>query len=437
MGISISRRIFATGLSAAGFASGAGGFARAGAVFDADVLVVGAGVAGLAAARELRRLGRTARVVEARDRIGGRVFTVRHDGAFYEAGALYIHWAERNPLTGLAKDFALATGLDGVPPAANRSFDDDVETTAAARTRRSADFTRLGAMLDGDDVADVPIATVARDAVPPLRDAASGLARLALGDEPGNISARDYARLWSGDDLLLPGGYDALVAVLARDTPVQLTTPVRAIDWSGAGIVARTDAGEIHARRAILTVPIRVLQDGSMRFEPALPGATRDTLAGFGMGALSKIGLHFDFAKLDIPRGDIFARRPESLFDFDCRPFDQNVVVAIFGGDFARAITRSPDDAIAAALDEFVRIVGGQARVAFRSADVHAWHADRWSMGCYSHCLPGHADARATLREPFANRIIFAGEASAPDGAAMTTGGAFLAGQAAARWASG
>jgi monoamine oxidase len=154
-----------------------------------------------------------------------------------------------------------------------------------------------------------------------------------------------------------------------------------------------------------------------------------------GMGALSKIGLSFDFARFAVPQGDIFARESTSLFDFDCRPFGQDVVVAIFGGDFARSITPSPRDAVATALDDFVRVAGGDARAAFRDARLHAWHDDTFSLGCYSHCLPGHADARAALREPIGGRLFLAGEASAPDGAAMTTGGAYLAGEAAARLA--
>lgn len=407
---------------------------RADQLFDADVLVVGAGVAGLAAARALRAAGRSTIVVEARDRIGGRVLTVRDTGALYEAGAMYIHWAEHNPLAKLAQDAGLATVSDRLSGARIRSFDRGVETPLAARAARMAAFGRLNALLDGDDVADVAVAALAHDAA--LDEAAAGLSRFSLGDEPQTISARDYARLWSGDDLLLPDGYGALTDGLARDVPVRLSTPVSAIDWSGAGVVAQTDAGVIRARRAIVTVPVGVLRTGAIRFRPELPATTQDAIAGMQMGALSKIGMRFDFSKFDLPRGDIFTRDPESAFDFDCRPFDRDIVVAIFGGDFARTITQSPQEAVDATLNAFVEVVGGDVRGAFRMARLHAWHNEPFSLGCYSHCLPGHADARAALGAPVGDRIVFAGEASAPEGAAMTTGGAFLAGQAAAKWAT-
>jgi monoamine oxidase len=401
--------------------------------FDTDVLVVGAGIAGLAAARELQRLGKRALVVEARPRIGGRVYTEAALGAPYEAGALYIHWAERNPVADFARKQGLNTVSDaGLAPI--RAFDDGIETTQTTRLARRADFGRLNLLLDGEDVVDVSIADIAAQAVPPLGDAAAGLSRLALGDEPDRMSARDYARLWSGDDLLLPEGYGALVARLAEGVDVKLATEVTQIDWSGAGIVAQTNAGTIRAGFAIVTVPVGVLKSGALRFVPDLPPSTRNALDGLGMGALSKIGLSFDFARLDIPQGDIFARDPKSLFDFDCRPFGRDIVVAIFGGDFARSITASPRDAIATALDGFARVAGGDVRGAFRDARLHAWHDEPFSRGCYSHCVPGHADARRALSLPVGDRIFFAGEATPPaDGEAMTTGGAFLSGQAAAR----
>jgi monoamine oxidase len=185
-----------------------------------------------------------------------------------------------------------------------------------------------------------------------------------------------------------------------------------------------------------------VLASGAIRFTPELPAGTRDALAGLGAGALTKIGLKFDGTRFDVaPDSDIFEiEGPGDTFDFECFTFGRDIVVANFGGDHARRVTADGDAAaIATTLDAFVRVVGSSARKSFAGGSVHAWHRDPLSLGCYSHCLPGHAAARGKLAEPVANRIFFAGEATGGEnfGAAMTAGGAFLAGQAAARRATG
>jgi monoamine oxidase len=185
-----------------------------------------------------------------------------------------------------------------------------------------------------------------------------------------------------------------------------------------------------------------VLAAGAIRFIPDLPADTRGALAGLGAGALTKIGLKFDGARLDLPENfDVFEIEDAgATYDFECWTFGRNLVVANFGGDHARRITADGNKAaIAAALEAFVCVVGGDARKSFAAGSAHAWHRDSFSLGCYSHCLPGHAGARAKLAEPIANRIFFAGEATGGEdfGAAMTAGGAFLAGQAAVRRAAG
>ncbi|MDE2364543.1 MAG: FAD-dependent oxidoreductase, partial [Hyphomicrobiales bacterium] len=397
-----------------------------------DVVVVGAGAAGLAAAHELRRLKRDFILLESRDRIGGRVFTETALGAPYDAGAFYIHWADRNPWASIARDLGVATAPD-TPQGAFRNFVDGVEAQAAASAARRRQFARLSALLDGEGVADVSIAQAARAADPALGEAADGLARFAVGEEPQRVSARDYARLWSGEDLVVPSGYGALVQAYGRDVPVRTGVRVTAIDWSGRGVVVETNAGAIRAGKAIVTTSIGVLKSGAIRFAPDLPAATREALDGLEMGALSKIGMSFDFAKLDVARGDIFSRRQgNGGFDFECRSFGRDLVVAIFGGDFARDVARTDEDAVAHALDAFADVVGARARGAFKGACVNAWFRDPAALGCYSHCLPGHADAREKLALPVGERLYFAGEATGMIGGAMTAGGAALAGRQAA-----
>jgi monoamine oxidase len=266
-------------------------------------------------------------------------------------------------------------------------------------------------------------------------------ARMSLGDEPERISALDYARLWAGDDLVVRQGYGTLVERAAEGLDIRLSTPVEAIDWSGAGVRVTTRSGVIGARAAIVTLPVGVLQRGGVRFTPELPQRTRDGLAGLGMGALTKVALKFNGERFGMPAGmDIWERLgPRRSFNFECFTYDRDVVIAFFGGDHAREVmAQGEQGAVRVVLNEFKRMVGAQAEKAFVAGKLAGWATDPFSFGAYSHALPGRANARALLAEPVGDRIWFAGEATAgvgpgeDFGGAMTAGGAWIAGTAAA-----
>ncbi len=410
--------------------------ALAQATFDYEVVVIGAGAAGIAAGRTLQRLGKSFVVLEARNRVGGRVFTDTSLGEGFDAGAIYIHWAETNPWREIAQSLGVATLDSSSVPGSFRLFQNG-ETIQRTNPRA---YERLSERFDPDiaPVPDEPMTVrVAGDGADALR-AVSTLARMALGEEAERVSALDYARLWSGDDLLVPEGYGTLVTRAARELPVRLNTIVRAIDWSGQGVTVVTDQGRLRAGAAIITVPVGVLRAEGIRFTPRLPDATLRGLEGLGMGALTKIALRFDGARFGVPEGtDLWdVAGPRATFDFECWPFDRNLVVAVFGGDHARDIVRMGEAAaVDLALSRFAQIAGADARKAFLGGRLAGWSLDPFSQGSYSHALPGHADARALLAMPVGERLFFAGEATGGEnfGGAMTVGGAFLAGEAAAR----
>ncbi len=417
------------------------GLRAQGAVFDAEVAIVGAGAAGVAAARELQKLGRTFVIVEARDRIGGRTFTDTSLGAPFDAGALYIHWAERNPWREIAESLRVETVDSSALTGPSQFFDNGEGTQFGGRR---ANFQEISRLFD-PDVAPVPdvsfverVGSLGAD----NRGGATAIARMALGDEPENISALDYARLWSGDDLVVPSGYGALVERHAQGLDIRTSTPVTAIDYSGAGVVLETPKGNLRVRAAVVTIPVGVLKSGAVRFTPELPAETRDGLDGLAMGALSKIGLKFNGQRFGIAPGtDLWQRLgPRASFDFECWPFGRDIVIAYFGGDHARDVVgRGEREALNIVLDEFVKLVGADARKSFERGVVHGWSVEPYSLGCYSHALPGHADSRAKLARPVAERLFFAGEATPIEedfGGAMTAGGASLAGVAAARAAA-
>jgi monoamine oxidase len=409
------------------------------ATFDVDVAIVGAGSAGIAAARELQKLRKTFLILEARDRLGGRTFTDTSLGAPFDAGALYIHWAERNPWRDIARELKIPV-VDSSSISGGSQFFDNGSQSDRGGGRRG--FQSVMRLFDTDEGAVPDVSFVERVAhIGEGAASVAAIARMAIGEEPEKVSALDYARLWSGDDLVVPSGYGTLVTRYGQGLDVRLSTPVTGIDTSGAGVVLETPSGRIRARTAIVTIPVGVLKAGGVRFTPDLPVATQEGINGLGMGALSKIGLRFNGNRFGLRSPtDVWERLgPRASINFDCWSFNRDIVVAYFGGDHAREVVgRGSKEAIGYVLDEFVKIIGPEARKAYVDGVMHGWSVDPWSMGCYSHALPGHADARAKLKQPVAERLFFAGEATGGDGfgGAMTAGGAALAGREAAQAAA-
>lgn len=257
---------------------------------------------------------------------------------------------------------------------------------------------------------------------------------LSIGEESGRISARDYQRLWSGDDFVVPTGYGNLVARHGEGLDIRLDEPVSAIRWDGPRVEVTTRSGTLKARACIVTVPVGVLKAGGIRFTPQLPTRTRDALDGMVMGALTKIAFRVEGDRFGIAPGTSYleAGAPEEMINFDLFPDGKDIIIGYFGGDFARKLSLAGRrEAEAQVVDALARMIGEDFRKAVKAASFPAWWTDPFSHGSYSVCLPGHETARDRLAEPVGGRIWFAGEATA-GGGAMTVGGATLAGRAAA-----
>jgi monoamine oxidase len=401
---------------------------------EPDVIVIGAGAAGIAAAKQLQAAGRSAVVLEARGRLGGRTFTDSSLGPSYDAGAMFIHWAERNPWTEIARELSVPTPNESWG-GGFQLFQSGKPMPAGDRARRRGAFGEIDRRLDNADLdaRDLSVAEVLSDLGPDLAPVAASGMLLSIGEESARISARDYQRLWAGEDYVVPSGYGNLVTRYAEGLDIRLNQPVSAIDWGGSRVAVTTAAGTLRARTCIVTVPVGVLKAGAIRFTPQLPARTRDALAGIGMGALTKIALKVD-ERFGIAPGTTYfeAGAAERLISFDLYPGDQGIVIGYCGGDFARDLsTAGPDAAREQIVDLLVTMIGAEFRKAAGAVSFPAWWTDPFSHGSYSVCLPGHAGARDILAEPIGGKLWLAGEATA-GGGAMTAGGATLAGRTAA-----
>jgi monoamine oxidase len=425
-------------LSRRAFTAGALGLAltRPALAEDTDVVIIGAGAAGIAAARALRSAGKRYILIEARDRVGGRLWTNTDLGQPFDAGGAYIHFADRNPWTEIAAE----AGIDA--RGGQRLWSGSIAYRNGAALSPDAAASRWEGMRkvaeayeEVDERRDVSIAVALEDEDQQVRDLGRIQSQMAAGEDPEWVSVSDWNKLESGQNRLVPGGYGSLAIRAAEPLDVRLGVRATEINWSGQLVAVTTDKGVIRARKAIVTVPIGVLKAGRIRFTPGLPGEQARALDGLRMGALSKIALRFKDDRFGFSAHQFLAEigEPGRAITFEAWPFDSDLIVATFGGDYARGLARQGEPAaIDHALERFIRIAGSDARKAFTGGKLAGWSEDPFALGSYAVVLPGRLRARDSLAKPVGDKLWFAGEATAGI-YAMTAGGAYFAGRDAAK----
>jgi monoamine oxidase len=424
---------------------------------DADVVVVGAGAAGLAAALWLAERSVRVIVLEGRDRIGGRVRweTVGTVDVPAELGAEFIHGEA--PETSA---FMHAAGLTSVPTGGT------AWTCRAGGGLEPADdfsstdlFERVPLLAADESVADF----LRRFANDPQTREQSRLARAFVegfeAADPELASVRSIAdELRSGvdDTSSRPVGsyaplFDDLAARCARaGVEVRLSTAAERIAWEPGSVTLETRAASgtatLRARCAVITIPAGVLQQRGgatpLAFAPPLPARKQTALRGLEMGHVVRVTLAFRTPFWENLEGGryrdaAFFRCEAGAFNafWAQQPLRGRTIVAWAGGPRAIAMDGlSKTERIEHARDEFGALFGQRerARSEFEGGVTHDWSADPFACGAYSYVVTGGADARAALGTAVAGTLFFAGEATSTDGQGGTVSGAFETGQRAA-----
>ena len=411
------------------------------------MLVVGAGIAGLRAAEVLVAKGRRVIVLEARDRLGGRIRTDRSWGVPVDLGASWIHGVANNPIAALAAAEGIDTqavdyesivyGADGkrLPGDALDELETQVTELVETGRKDSPDTDEpLRALLDRAIGAEDLDATARLN----IEMGITGSIEHEYASDAVDLSANhfDDGGREAGGDALLPGGYDKVVQAVARTVDVRFSHVVASVDTSGDRAVVSTSQGKFFANSVIVTVPLGVLKAHSIEFLPPLSEAKSTAIARLGMGALSKTCLRFEsaFWPDDAELIDIVpaaSRRGQWVESLNLTGLvDVPALMMFNAGKFARAVETMTDAEVIASASSALRpaFPGLPAPTGMLRS---SWSTDPFSLGSYSFIGVGSSLADRDALAASEGRRFFAGEACSHDHAA-TVHGAYTSGEAAA-----
>jgi monoamine oxidase len=403
---------------------------------DLDVVIVGAGAAGIAAARRIAGAGRRFALIEASDRVGGRCFTdMRTFGTPYDRGAHWIHMPDLNPV---AKP-APKTGLDIYPAPPGQRL---------RITRRNA---REGEMEDflanlvrcnraiyeaGRGKNDVSCAqALPRDLGEWRATMEFVLGPYGCGKGLDEVSALDFAKSAERDvDAFCRQGMGTLLAKLAAGLPVQLSTPAIRIEWDGRHVALQTPKGELRARTAIVTASTGVLAAGKIRFSPDLPRRHVEAIGKLAPGSYDHVAIEFAGNPLGLQSDDLVFEKATSrnTAALLANLSGSRLCFVEVGGKLGAGLAEQGEAAMTAfAIDWLAGLFGAEVKQAVRRTHATRWNKEPWALGAFSAAAPGGQWARKALAEPLHNQLWFAGEA-VHETLWGTVGGAWEAGERAA-----
>ena len=398
-----------------------------------DIAVIGAGAAGLAAARRILGSGRSMLVLEAGSRLGGRAHTITPPGLDLplDLGCFWLHGARGNAWRALAETLGFEVDRTPAPWLDERRWLhlgqdrlEDLQRTQAAFYGRveavSARERPMGDFIAPDDR---------------WRGLLDAISTFVSGAELDLVAARDHADYAPGDtlDWRVPAGYGRLIAAAGADVPVRLETAVTAIDLARRDHIAiETNRGRLEARAAIVTVSTDVLAAEAIRFAPALPEKLA-AAAALPLGVADKLFLRLDRPEDFAPETHRLGTHERARTGaYHIRPFGRPVIDCFYGGQLARDLEAGGPEAFADfALGELAAHFGSDIRARLKPLCSSAWEAEPFIRGSYAYAMPGAGEARAILAAPVEERLFFAGEACSAQ-KFTTAHGAYETGVAAA-----
>src|SRR5882724_9010433 len=384
---------------------------------EADIVVIGAGAAGIAAARRIRAANRRVIVVEATGQIGGRCLT---DTATFDVpfdrGARWMHNADTSPMVKLARGAGLE--VYPAPPGQKirvgrrnaRAGEIEYFLAALVRANRAIDDASRGK-------ADVSCASaLPKDLGDWAGTAEFMLGANATGKDLKDISAIDRARALERNNapIACRQGLGTLIARLGEQIPLALSTPASRIAWSGRDVTVETPAGRIAARAAVITVSSNVLTVGNIKLTPDIPKRQLDAAAKLSLGSYDHIALQLPGNPLGLAHDDIIIEQSNStrtalLF---ANMGTSSLCSIDVAGSFGRDLAAQGEPAMVAfAVEWLTKLFGSEIAAAVKKSSATRWNAAPFVLGAMSSAVPGAQPLRRALTEPIGS-IYFAGEAT-------------------------
>jgi monoamine oxidase len=429
----IDRRAFLAGSAAIAAAPALGAVSAPG---ETDVVIIGAGAAGIAAARRIAAGGRRFALIEAADRVGGRCITdTKTFGVPYDRGAHWIHMPDINPLAKLAPkglDIYAAPGGQRVRIGRRFAREGEMEDFLAnlVKSNRAIAEAARG-KTDGSCAQALP--KDLGDWRPAIEYV---LGPFGCAKDLADISAVDYSKSAERDiDAFCRQGLGALVAKLAEGLPIQLSTPaVRIASLRGGSLEVETARGRLGARAVIVTVSTAVLTSDKIKFTPDSPKRQIDAASKLSLGS-------YDHVALELPGNPLQLSSDELVFEKATSNRTAAVLANVSGtslclvdvaGRFGKALAANGEQAmIAFALDWLADLYGADMKKVVKRTHATRWAEEPWTLGAFSAASPGAQPSRRILMEPLRERIFFAGEA-VHETLWGTVGGAWESGERAA-----
>jgi monoamine oxidase len=383
---------------------------------DAEIVVIGAGAAGIAAARRIQAAGRKVIVVEASDQIGGRCLTdtTTFDVAF-DRGARWLHNPDTNPMVMLGR----SAGLDFSPVPLGqkirigrrnaRAGETEDFLAALVRANRAIDDASRGRV-------DVSCASVLPRDLGDWADTIEFMLGASFtGKDLKNVSVMDKARARDRNAMVAcRQGFGTLMTKLGNELPVALSTPAKLLDWSSRDVTVATSAGRIEARAAIITVSTNVLTAGNIRFTPDLPLRYLDAATKLSLGSYDHIAVQLQGNPLGLARDDVIIEQSASARTglLLANTGSSSLCVIDVAGSFGRDLSAQGEQAMTAFASEWLsKLFGSEVTAAIKKTSATRWNSMPFILGAMSSAAPGGQPARSVLRESI-GCLFFAGEAT-------------------------